>query len=169
MSRTRLPTAAMRLNADRKQFPLTRTQVRLRHEVNSATDCAERGRLGLPQRMTARFSFEAALNAFLMNGLLFSFALTAVYRAEERSEAFLVAVLLSANTSEIERMLLARVSTNASCPLCAGRGGGRARSSQWMPPLGVRSDAALARGAPRPPTWSSGRACVAMLRHGRRD
>lgn len=38
-------------------------------------------------------SIEAAMNAYLMNGLLFSFALTAVYRAEERSEALLTTIL----------------------------------------------------------------------------
>lgn len=38
-------------------------------------------------------SVEAALTAFLMNGLLFAFALTAQHRAEERSEALLTALL----------------------------------------------------------------------------
>ncbi|MGZ9089786.1 MAG: adenylate/guanylate cyclase domain-containing protein [Rhodoplanes sp.] len=38
-------------------------------------------------------SIEAAMNAYLINGLLFSFALTAQYRAEERSEALLTSIL----------------------------------------------------------------------------
>ena len=38
-------------------------------------------------------AIEAAMNAYLINGLLFSFALTAQYRAEERSEALLTAIL----------------------------------------------------------------------------
>jgi adenylate cyclase len=38
-------------------------------------------------------SIEAAMNAYLMNGLLFSFALTAQYRAEERAEALLTSIL----------------------------------------------------------------------------
>ena len=38
-------------------------------------------------------AFEAAMNAFVINGLLFSFALTALYQAEERSEALLTTIL----------------------------------------------------------------------------
>lgn len=38
-------------------------------------------------------SIEAAMNAYLITGLLFSFALTAQYRAEERSEALLTSIL----------------------------------------------------------------------------
>lgn len=38
-------------------------------------------------------AFEAAMNAFVINGLLFSFALTALYRAEEQSEALLTTIL----------------------------------------------------------------------------
>lgn len=49
----------------------------------------------LPEDVELRrsLSVEAALTAFLMNGLLFAFALTAQHRAEERSEALLVSLL----------------------------------------------------------------------------
>lgn len=49
----------------------------------------------LPEDAELRRSLavEAALTAFLMNGLLFAFALTAQHRAEERSEALLTALL----------------------------------------------------------------------------
>lgn len=43
--------------------------------------------------LRAALSFEAAMNAYLMNGVLFSFALTAQHRAEERSEALLTSIL----------------------------------------------------------------------------
>jgi uncharacterized OsmC-like protein len=53
----------LRLYADRKQFPLTRTQVRLRHERIYATDCAEcETKAGMIDRIACVITLEGDLN-----------------------------------------------------------------------------------------------------------
>ena len=54
----------LRLYADRKQFPLTRTQVRLRHGRIYATDCAEcETKSGRIDRIERIITLEGELNA----------------------------------------------------------------------------------------------------------
>ena len=54
----------LRLYADRKQLPLTRTQVRLRHRRIYAADCAEcETKTGLLDRIERVFTLEGDLNA----------------------------------------------------------------------------------------------------------
>ena len=54
----------LRLYADRKQIPLTRTQVRLRHRRIHAKDCAEcETKAGRIDRIERVISFEGILNA----------------------------------------------------------------------------------------------------------
>jgi len=53
----------LRLYADRKQFPLTRTQVRLQHERIYATDCAEcETKAGMIDRIACVITLEGDLN-----------------------------------------------------------------------------------------------------------
>ena len=57
-------TITLRLYADRHQLPLTRTQVRLRHERIYATDCAEcETRSGMIDRIDRAITIEGDLNA----------------------------------------------------------------------------------------------------------
>jgi uncharacterized OsmC-like protein len=54
----------LRLYADRKQLPLTRTEVRLRHERIYATDCAEcETKTGMIDRIERVITLEGNLNA----------------------------------------------------------------------------------------------------------
>jgi uncharacterized OsmC-like protein len=54
----------LRLYADRKQIPLTRTQVRLRHGWIYATDCAEcETKEGMIDHIDREISFEGDLSA----------------------------------------------------------------------------------------------------------
>jgi uncharacterized OsmC-like protein len=54
----------LRLYADRKQLPLTRVQVRLRHNKIYATDCAEcETKVGMIDRIERVISLEGDLNA----------------------------------------------------------------------------------------------------------
>jgi uncharacterized OsmC-like protein len=54
----------LRLYADRKQFPLTRTQVRLRHGRIYATDCAEcETKMGMIDRIECVITLEGDLNS----------------------------------------------------------------------------------------------------------
>jgi uncharacterized OsmC-like protein len=54
----------LRLYADRKQLPLTRTEVRLRHERIYATDCAEcETKAGMIDRIERAITLEGDLNA----------------------------------------------------------------------------------------------------------
>ena len=54
----------LRLYADRKQFPLVRTQVRLRHERIYAADCAEcTTKSGMIDRIERAITFEGDLDA----------------------------------------------------------------------------------------------------------